>query len=230
MESILKPKEFNTNWDVDNAEIEWTHWLKTFENYTAFYKAKNEEKFSALTNLLSPNIYQYISEIKSYSDAIEALNKIYVKRHNPIFSRHKLYSRKQRPEETINQYIKELTLLTKNCNFRKVSALEYEEEIVRDTFISGITSNVIRQRLLEKQDLRLSEAIQIALTIEEANNNTLLYQPLKEPVINAIETKDSENDQQIAAAKKINNRKLCYFCGKNFDHNRNNCPARNATC
>jgi len=39
-----------------------------------------------------------------------------------------------------------------------VSAEQYREELIRDSFINGLSSQGIRQRLLEKDDLSLEAA------------------------------------------------------------------------
>ena len=46
----------------------------------------------------------------------------------------------------------------KDCNFKAVNAETYCKESIRDTFISGLSSNLIRQRLLEDQSLTLKTA------------------------------------------------------------------------
>ena len=229
MEKLFKPKHFATSSEQSNSEIEWDHWLKTFENYTSYHKANSSEKLLALTNLLDPLIFQNIEGIPNYEQAIKKLDSIYRKPQNPVFSRYVLFTRKQKPEENIKEYIKSLKLLTKNCNFRKVTALEYEEEFLRDSFVAGISSNATRQKLLENQNLRLSDAIQIALTLEEASNNCSVYQPTMHG--NNLNAMNEDLNEPLAAVNKpkINGRK-CYFCGGNYDHDRNNCPARKVTC
>ena len=51
--------------------------------------------------------------------------------------------------ETLDQYVQVLVLLSRDCNFRAVSAEEHRDGAVREAFIQGIRSAPIRQRLLE---------------------------------------------------------------------------------
>jgi len=51
-----------------------------------------------------------------------------------------------------------LKLLSKDCTFQMVSAEQYREELIRDSFINGLNSQGIRQRLLEKDHLSLEAA------------------------------------------------------------------------
>ena len=41
---------------------------------------------------------------------------------------------------SLDQYLQELKLLSKDCNFRQVSAIQHREEAIRDAFISGLLS------------------------------------------------------------------------------------------
>jgi len=55
-----------------------------------------------------------------------------------------------------------LLVLSKDCNFRDLTAEEYKNELVRDTFIGGLSSHDIRHRLLENNELSLDRAFDIA--------------------------------------------------------------------
>ena len=55
------------------------------------------------------------------------------------------YIRKQQPGESLYE----------DCNFESVTAEQHKNEYIRDSFISGLQSNSIRQRLLENNTLDL---------------------------------------------------------------------------
>jgi len=55
-------------------------------------------------------------------------------------------------------------MLSKECNFKTVTAELYREEAVRDVFISGLQSSLIRQRLLEN---RTSDLLLIVINVFE---------------------------------------------------------------
>lgn len=54
---------------------------------------------------------------KTYDDAIKVLEYIYVKPKNKILARHLLTTRKQKPDETIKEYIQALKLLSLECHY-----------------------------------------------------------------------------------------------------------------
>ena len=73
----------------------------------------------------------------------------YIKPGNEIFARHRLTIRKQNPGESIDEFLQSLRNFAKDCNFKAVNKGTYCEESIRNAFISGLSSNLIRKRLLE---------------------------------------------------------------------------------
>ncbi|CAB4039943.1 Hypothetical predicted protein, partial [Paramuricea clavata] len=87
---------------------------------------------------------------------------------NEIFARHKLATRKQQVGETLDEYLQELKLLSKDCNFCQVSAAQHRDEAVRDAFISGLRYGNIPQHLLENKTLGLQTAFEEARALDTA--------------------------------------------------------------
>jgi len=83
---------------------------------------------------------------------------LYVKTPNEVFARHSLATRTQQTGESLDEYLQALKTLSKDCNSRQVTAAEYQDEAIRDGFISGLISSKIRQRLLENKTLDLQAA------------------------------------------------------------------------
>lgn len=57
-----------------------------------------------------------------------------------------------------------------------MSACPCAQELICDTFISGLTSSTRRQRLLEKNTFTLGEAVQHARILKLTQRNTVSYQ------------------------------------------------------
>ena len=64
-----------------------------------------------------------------------------------VFVHHLLATKKQRQDESIEDFFQSLKRLHRDCNFRDRTAKQVGDEAVRDVFICGIMSLVIRQRL-----------------------------------------------------------------------------------
>ena len=56
-----------------------------------------------------------------------------------------------------------------------ITAVQYREEAIRDTFIRGLQNGNIRQRLLENEKLDLQAAITQARALDTAQKNADLY-------------------------------------------------------
>ena len=148
-------------------------------------------------------------------------------------------TRKKKPEESLRTFMQALLVLSKDCNFSDVTAEEYENEMVRHAFISGLSSHDIRQRLLENNELSLDRAFDIVnflnMTIEHSTGDF----PLENVSVAAINSSDdispetmnfgtSDTDASPSTCSAVSKTK-CYFYGKDYDI-RNRCPARDAVC
>lgn len=142
MEKLLRPERFGTEPTSVNAGKEWSHWFKTFQNFIEMAQGQDVltsgDKLRLLTNYVSHSVYEYISECTSYEQAVKAVEAVYVKGTNEIFSRHLLATRKQQVGETIDQYAQSLRLLGRDCNFKAVSAEQNRDDYIRDALINGL--------------------------------------------------------------------------------------------
>ena len=134
------------------------HWRRTFENFIDECGEQAPDKFRSIVNCVSADVFEYIKECSTYEEVIGTLQKLSVKTPNEIFARHQLLTSRQQPEESLDNVLQELRKLNKNCNYKAVTSEQYREEQVRDAFITGISSNYIRQRLLENAVLDMRSA------------------------------------------------------------------------
>ena len=68
----------------------------------------------------------------------------------------------------MSEFIRELHKGNKYFNFKVISAEEYREELIQDTFINGLASPLIRQRILENKQLDLQTAFDQANALDLA--------------------------------------------------------------
>lgn len=234
MERYLKPERFEADpLAGQNHQQQWLHWKKTFQNFLEVSKVTEDEyKHRLLINFVSPNIYEYIANANSYESAILALEALFVKPKSEIFARHKLASRKQQPEETIDQYLESLKLLSKECSFKAVTGDEYERDFIRDSFIAGLASPVIRQRLLEHMTLTLDEAHTKARSLESAQIQAQSFDPhqFAAALQPAPVTAAAHPHRKTTNFAKPHNDEKCYFCGNQRHPTRRLCPAVESNC
>ena len=241
MDKYLRPDRFATDPSDSDAAKQWQHWKCTFVNFLAELgedtQTTDAKKLKLLINYVAPSVYEHIAECKSYSDAMDALQDLYIKPKNVFFARHVLASRRQNPGESLDKFLQALKLLAKDCEFKAVSADEYRDDYIRDAFINGLISPQICQRLLESRSLDLPTAYEKAHTLEMAEKHAVSFnQPESVATVSAAvpESADSVSGTvteapHLAAAVGGYRGAKCFFCG--FDrHPRRRCPARNATC
>ena len=58
--------------------------------------------------------------LRSYEDAIKSLESVFTKPVNEIYGRHKLATRRQQPNETIDDFLRAFQALSKNCKNAKI--------------------------------------------------------------------------------------------------------------
>ena len=64
-------------------------------------------------------------------------------RKNVIMERYKFNTRVQRKDETADQYVTELKLIAKNCNFGAL-----EDELIRDRIVYGTKSERVKELII----------------------------------------------------------------------------------
>ena len=229
MDKALRPTRFDTLPNTTTATKEFKHWLRTFEYYLEVLPQERLDKLRVLTNFVSPEVFEIFSECASYDIAVTTLTSAYIKVPNIIYARHRLATRQQQPGESMDTYLQALRILANDCNFKTVSAKVYQEEAIRDAFISGISSNEIRQRLLENDILTLAETEKKARTFESAQKNSQTYAAPFSPSESTNASVNTDTNELATAATATKPNSHCYFCGYTR-HPRTKCPAKDATC
>lgn len=230
MDKLLKPERFDVEPTSIAADKQWSHWKQTFSNFLSHITNTSEiGKLQLLTNYVAPNVYQYISEIETFKDAMDTLESLYIKPRNEVYARHCLATRRQQAGESIDQYLQVLKQMSKDCNFKDVTAVLNKNEYIRDAFIGGLTCSRIRQRLLENPTLTLDAAFDQARALEMAEQQSASYSALHTTTVAAVNDVTDPELETPNAVASLSNTEKCYFCGGNR-HPRTSCPARNAEC
>ena len=103
MDKYLHPVRFDCEPNRVGADKQWTHWIKTFENFAAVIeptRVTNDDgttvnKLTTLTNYFL-HIYEFIANSTIYGSAVNILKKNYV--------RYILVIRKQADGESLDTY------------------------------------------------------------------------------------------------------------------------------
>ena len=150
MDKALRPERLDMLPNSQDAAKKFRHWKITFEHYVAVFP-NTSNKLHILINLVAPEVFDLFSQDSTYTEAMNTLTSCYIKEPNEVYARHKLATRKQQPGESFDTYLNALKSLSKDCNYKAVTAEIYQNESIRDAFIAGTSSSKVRQRLLEKK-------------------------------------------------------------------------------
>ena len=190
------------------------------------------DKYNVLTNLVSFQVYRYFADVEDYDSATRTLKELYVKPKNTIAARHELLTCEEMTGESIGNFVVRLKRLSQECGCQAVPAERYRLDLMRDAFITGIQSHVIRQRRLEESALNFKDTFRKARAMELAFKHSAAYQGTTSRSARLVETHQQRLDDDLVLSMADANhlragsvKKLCYFCG-NARHPRKNCPAK----
>ena len=239
--------------EAPEASRVFSLWLRTVEDFIASLRDDRKEgepeinKKRIIISCLFPDVFPFVEEAGDYERIVEILKSVYVKKNNNVYARHLLVSRRQIPTESISEFLQALKSFAKECSFADVSAAVYREELTRGSFINNLSSSSIRQSLLEKDNLTLVQAYELAGSLDRAQRqsqhmNEIVGQtttaastpPLARPTGNSDSSLDylsvATARTQSSSLRKEALRQSCSYCGLNQHKRRSMCPAREAMC
>ncbi|KFD63456.1 hypothetical protein M514_10596 [Trichuris suis] len=236
MERLLKPDKLDVDPNSPSAALEWRHWRATFENFLAALPPNAVDAKALLINHVSPRIFSTLAGSSPYEDAMQTLKEMFEKPVNEVHARHRLATRKQLAGESLEDFLRALKALSAECSFKAVSASQYQEEVVRDAFVSGLQSQTIRQRLLESKACDLASLLDIARVLDSAQKSVETYLvPMRADTTVASTGPEDRRELDNASALEepcaalAMKKTRCFFCGLS-KHERTLCPARDAVC
>jgi len=207
-QDLLAPAVLSHDPSSPDAHKYWRHWKRTFDNFIDSLQTRAEnppDKLATLVNFVDPSIYELISECEDYDTAIGILTSTYVKPKNVVLARYLLSSCKQERGHTLDEYLHKLETLANDCEYKALTAEQYKTEAIMDAFIGGLSSDHIRQRLLECSELTLDKAVDHARSLEMTEKQSSMY--------------------KRGAASAATDSYKCVFCGYK-SHSMSKCPAR----
>ena len=144
---------FTANPSLNQAAKEWKYWYNTFTNFLKSLPAdppvSDKSKLRCLIAHVNKDVYELISECANFDQAIQTLQRQYVKPSNIIFAWHMLMTYKQEQGQFIDEYLQKLKRLSKDCNYEAVDTDRHRNKAVCEAFIAGLLSSSIRLKFLE---------------------------------------------------------------------------------
>lgn len=154
-------------------------------------------------------------ETKSFDALVELLTNHIAPTPSRFLARWSFNQRCQAEGEKVSEYAAALHDLSKDCNYGQMRS-----ELIRDRLVCGISSSLIRSRLLElSDDATLQVTLDLAVSLERAADNS---KKLEHHSTNAVKSSHSVHDQDQRCSVK------CNSCGGL--HDRRTCKFVNAIC
>ncbi|KRY52595.1 Transposon Tf2-9 polyprotein [Trichinella britovi] len=153
---------------------------------------------------------------RSFDEIISVLNDHFAPQPSEIVNRHIFYQRKQRPGETVAEFIADLRRLAQGCNFVDL------ETMLRDRLVCGLRDEAVQLRLFAKKVLTFQMAQEEALSAEAACKHA--------SDIRTVNVDSSAPNIHHMSSKRQTYKQanVCASCGG--QHNRALCRFKNAVC
>lgn len=232
MEFTIKPLKLS-----GNVSENWQIWLANFKNYlvaSETYLKDEKIQCARLLHFMGENALQINNTLKisdkekdNLQVLIQKFDNYFTPKRNLVYERYKFFTYKQTNEAT-DQYITELKTKAKSCEFKTL-----EEDLIKTQLIIGIRNNILREKLLEQNDMKLDKVIEQCSVFEMTKVQSA---DIKENVVYGVEKNRQETTnryQKKQFQNKSSNKpekiiKDCTKCGKN--HPINKCPAYGKKC
>ncbi|XP_026687108.1 uncharacterized protein K02A2.6-like [Diaphorina citri] len=223
-------------------------WLEQFEAFCTLNAIPNDKKVLLFISYLGPTPYNSIREMclpatptdKSYKDLKKLLLDYVSPPPNFFIERYNFRERRQLPNETISEYVKNLKKLSEFCKYA-----DKLEDALRDQLVWGIRDPSIKRKLLaDGGELPFPKCVELAVSMETAiidcstlsgHNNGQVMENLNfiKGRKNQFKKKPSQSLLTSQSPQSSFNSKpnsvVCYCCGQ-AGHVRPSCRYRNHHC
>nr|XP_029724092.1 uncharacterized protein K02A2.6-like [Aedes albopictus] len=236
----------------DKKKLKWMRWVERLENAFAIYGVvdpamqKNlllhhmgSETYDIACDKIAPDTPRQ----KTYAEIVDALEGFFNPQPLEISENFRFKCRRQgdsnaaSPDETVDEYLVALRRIAVTCNFGA-----YLETALRNQLVFGIKRNDIRSRLLERRQLTLQDARDIAVSMElSRKGGAEIEGNLGKQEVNAVHRSTGfkgkkEKHNKINAGGKSFSKvgqsasdSSCFRCGEK-SHFANTCRHKDTVC
>ena len=229
-------------------------WLSQFQRYIRVTKPAEDDKLDLFLLCAGNKAAQYYNEVTwpeltqaekdagvtEFSRAVTFITNKFVSGKNILSERIKLYSAKQRPNQSLTDFLSELRQIASYCNFPTAFA----DEALRDAFCQGLASDGLKRAVCRA--FATATANNVAFTLTNAVSAAEVEE-------SALQSSSQAETSISVAAQKANSRKnrgntgnessrtnnplhkngktvRCHWCGSAELHGKKECPAKDKKC
>lgn len=159
----------------DPASATWKRWLQRLSGAFKVFGMEDHMRVPYLLHYVGSAAFDMLCDrldpVDPYAESFESLVKKLEEFYDPapleIAENYIFHQRRQEEQENVQQFMAALHKLSINCKFG-----QYHKTALRNQLVFGLRSKKAQTRLLEKKDLTLDEAINIAVTMELTEKGT----------------------------------------------------------
>ena len=189
---------------------DWESYIERLEQYCIVNDIEETKKKRALL-LSAVGAKTYEIPAKPVEKTFEEIKDAVKKHLSPtpiiIAERFNFCTRKQKPDESVADYLRELKRLAETCDFKA-----FLDVVLRDVFVIGLEDKTSQCKMLSEADLDITKAFHIAQSREMA--------------VKRVE--EIHGEDKVVNFNKVT-RKNCFRCGKN-NHSPEECFFKDKEC
>lgn len=155
-----------------NLPATWKHWLSLFKIYlraSSLEAQPDSRKVALLLHYMGPDSLDIFNSFNedldkvTYNALVQKLDDYFLPKVNIIMERYSFFSRRQGPDESIDEFVTSLKNLSLTCDFGTL-----REDLVRDIFICGLHNKFshLKEKLLNEDKITLNKAVLTSRSME----------------------------------------------------------------
>ncbi len=211
-------------------------WKEKWEDYALLSNLDRQDKkkqaallrytFSSDTRKIYNSLALADAQKEEPEQIIAELEKFAKGTINEILERHHFNNRRQQDGEKFDDFLTELKVLATNCNY----CVNCYPGILRDRVVEGVSSDVVREKLIAERILDLDTAVEKCRSFEVAAEGVKTISGDRSSQGNVDRVDDDRRFNNRSRNNKNSEPKECKFCLKKHKWGRNECPAYGKTC
>jgi len=238
LSGILPPKQLDL---TGNVSENWKDWKAKFEVYLIAidYEEKSDKvKTGLLLNTIGDEAVELYRGFEWAEDGdkwkiktvLEKFTEHCVPRKSTFKLREELWAMKQKPDQSVDQFLADIRRKMKDCDLGDNEALK--DSLIKQRLIAGIRDNACRSRMADKgEELTLENAIKMARNSEATKKELKdLGYGAQDKDVHAVSNRQQRNTGKPKTSQPQNpGRKFqCGKCG--YSHVPRRCPAYGKLC
>ena len=160
----------------DGLQEDWVEYAERLESYFVANDITDVAKRRAiLLNAVGPTTYRLIKTLclpgkpkdHTFRELVEKVKIHFNRKPSPIIKRYEFNTRKQRPGESVAEYVAALRKIAEHCEYGGTL-----NDMLRDRLVCGIADKRVQNRYLREAKLTYTEARDMALAAETADRGS----------------------------------------------------------